>query len=77
VIEAGAEEQRVYLPRGKWIDPWTGEELAGPAVVARPAPVDRIPVYVIASSATALVPLFNDEDEGRAVRAVRESMEVS
>jgi alpha-glucosidase (family GH31 glycosyl hydrolase) len=77
VIEAGAEEQRVYLPQGAWIDPWTGEELTGPAVVTRPAPLDRIPVYVSAGAAAALVPLFSDEDHDRSVRTDHESMEVT
>jgi alpha-glucosidase (family GH31 glycosyl hydrolase) len=77
VLEPGAEEQDVYLPRGEWVDPWSGERINGPTVVTRPAPIDRIPLYVSASSAAALVPLFADEDEGRAPRADRESMEVS
>jgi alpha-glucosidase (family GH31 glycosyl hydrolase) len=77
VLMPGAEEQRLYLPRGEWTDPWTGEELVGPIVITRPAPLDRIPVYVSASVAATLEPLFNNEDDGRIVRADRESMEVS
>jgi alpha-glucosidase (family GH31 glycosyl hydrolase) len=77
VIEPGAEEQRVYLPPGEWIDPWTGEELSGPAVVTRPAPLDRIPAYVSSSGAAMLATLFLDEDEGRALPVGREQMEVS
>jgi alpha-glucosidase (family GH31 glycosyl hydrolase) len=77
VLVPGAEEQRLYLPRGEWTDPWTGEELVGPTVFTRPAPLDRIPLYVSASAAATLLPLFNDEDDGRIVRADRESMEVS
>jgi alpha-glucosidase (family GH31 glycosyl hydrolase) len=67
VIEPGAEEQRVYLPAGEWVEPWTSEEIAGPVIVARPVPLEEVPVYVSARSAATLVPLFNDE----------ESMEVS
>ncbi|HEY8724001.1 MAG TPA: TIM-barrel domain-containing protein [Gaiellaceae bacterium] len=77
VIEPGAEEQRVYLPRGEWVDPWTDDELIGPTVVTRPAPLDRIPVYVSLSGAAMLAPLFKDEGEGRVLHAGRESMEVS
>jgi alpha-glucosidase (family GH31 glycosyl hydrolase) len=77
VLAPGAEEQRLYVPRGEWTDPWTGEELMGPTVVTRPAPLDRIPLYVSEHGASTLLPLFNDEDDGRIVRADHESMEVS
>ena len=77
VLEPGAVDQHVYLPRGEWIDPWSGEEIAGPTIVTRPAPLDRIPVYVSARGAITLLPVFDDEDEGRAVGAGHESMEVS
>jgi alpha-glucosidase (family GH31 glycosyl hydrolase) len=77
VIAPGAEEQRLYLPRGEWIDPWNGDELVGPTVVTRPAPLDRIPVLVSASCASTLLPLFNEQDDGRIGRTDHESMEVS
>jgi alpha-glucosidase (family GH31 glycosyl hydrolase) len=74
VVEPGVEECTAYLPRGRWVDPWTGDELVGPAVVTRPAPIDRIPVYVAARSAAALVALF---DADREADSVPTSMEVS
>jgi alpha-glucosidase (family GH31 glycosyl hydrolase) len=74
VVEPGVEERTAYLPRGRWVDPWTGDELVGPAVVTRPAPIDRIPVYVAARSAAALVALF---DADREADSVPTSMEVS
>ena len=46
VLEAGAREREVDLPRGDWIDYWTGEEVAGGGEVVAPAPLDRIPVWV-------------------------------
>ena len=58
VVEPGTKECSVYLPRGEWVDPWTGEEYVGPTVTTRPAPIDQIPVYVAARSATALAGLF-------------------
>jgi alpha-glucosidase (family GH31 glycosyl hydrolase) len=69
VVEPGLEESTAYLPRGRWVD-----ELVGPAVVTRRAPIDRIAVYVAARSADALVALF---DAGGEADSVPTSMEVS
>jgi len=46
VLEAGAREIEVDLPRGDWIDAWTGLEVHGGGVVLAAAPLDRIPVWV-------------------------------
>jgi len=46
VVEAGAREREVDLPRGDWVDFWTGEEVAGGGEVVAPAPLGRIPVWV-------------------------------
>jgi alpha-glucosidase (family GH31 glycosyl hydrolase) len=46
VLEAGAREREVDLPRGDWIDFWTGEEIAGGGEVLARAPLGRIPVWV-------------------------------
>jgi alpha-glucosidase (family GH31 glycosyl hydrolase) len=46
VIERGAREREVSLPRGDWIDYWTGERLGGGGEILAPAPLERIPVYV-------------------------------
>jgi len=46
VLEAGVHEREVELPRGDWIDFWTGREIAGGGSVVAPAPLDRIPVWV-------------------------------
>lgn len=75
VVEPGAEECRVYLPRGEWVDPWTGEELAGPTVTTRAAPIDQIPVYVTARSAAELAVLFESDDAVQ--QNALKSMEVS
>jgi alpha-glucosidase (family GH31 glycosyl hydrolase) len=63
VVEPGTEEQRVYLPDGEWIDPWTSEHFVGPIVVTCEAPLDRIPVYVTARGATMLVDLFKTDGD--------------
>jgi alpha-glucosidase (family GH31 glycosyl hydrolase) len=46
VLEAGATEREVMLPRGRWIDFWTGERVEGGGTVLAPAPVERLPVFV-------------------------------
>jgi Glycosyl hydrolases family 31 len=46
VLEAGAVARDVPLPRGRWIDFWTGEGLEGGGTVAADAPLGRIPVFV-------------------------------
>jgi alpha-glucosidase (family GH31 glycosyl hydrolase) len=46
VLEEGAERRRAYLPRGRWIDFWTGARVEGGRDVVVPAPLDRIPVWV-------------------------------
>jgi alpha-glucosidase (family GH31 glycosyl hydrolase) len=48
VVEAGARERSVFLPRGTWIDFWTGEAHESPlgtTIIAK-APLDRIPLFV-------------------------------
>lgn len=46
MLEAGARQVEVDLPRGDWIDFWTGAEFAGGGEAIAPAPLDRIPVWV-------------------------------
>jgi alpha-glucosidase (family GH31 glycosyl hydrolase) len=58
VTEPDVESWQVYLPRGEWIDAWTGETHLGALVVNRRAPLQEIPVYVRPGGATELLPLF-------------------
>ena len=44
----------VYLPAGDWIDYWTGRPYKGPDVVAAPAPLRIMPLFVRAG---AIVPM--------------------
>jgi alpha-glucosidase (family GH31 glycosyl hydrolase) len=46
VLEAGAAQRRVPLPRGQWRDFWTGEVVRGGGTVVAQAPLRRIPVWV-------------------------------
>jgi len=45
VLEEGAREREVPLPRGTWIDVWTGEHHEGGGEVVAEAPLGRVPVY--------------------------------
>jgi alpha-glucosidase (family GH31 glycosyl hydrolase) len=56
VLDEGVEGRRVYLPRGDWIDPWSGETTAGGREVIATAPLDRIPVWVRAGSIVVTYP---------------------
>ncbi len=60
VCHEGATAVDVYLPDGEWIDAWTGEHLRGPRTVRRDVPWDEIAVYLTASRAPDLLPLFHD-----------------
>jgi hypothetical protein len=46
VLEQGAEKRVTWLPRGSWINFWTGEEAEGGGVVETAAPRERIPAWV-------------------------------
>jgi alpha-glucosidase (family GH31 glycosyl hydrolase) len=46
VLEEGAREREVPLPRGRWIDLWSGERHEGGGEVVAEAPLGYIPVYV-------------------------------
>ena len=50
VLEEGVERRRCYLPRGTWLDFWTGARVAGGREVVVPAPLERIPAWVRAGS---------------------------
>jgi alpha-glucosidase (family GH31 glycosyl hydrolase) len=56
VTEPGVESSRIYLPRGEWIDAWTGETYVGPVVVERPTPLEEIPVYARPGRAAEVLP---------------------
>lgn len=59
VISAGAEHQDVYLPKGNWVDFWTGETHSGGAWKTLPVSLEHIPLFVRAG---AVLP-FGPEEE--------------
>ncbi len=50
VLEDGARSREVALPRGEWIESWSGELVRGGGPVVAPAPLDTIPVWVRSGS---------------------------
>jgi hypothetical protein len=50
VIEQGALTRKMYLPKGEWVNYWTGEHYAGGVDKTIAAPLDEIPLLVRAGS---------------------------
>ena len=50
VLDDGARERDVPLPRGDWIEAWSGRLVRGASEVVAPAPLHAIPVWVRAGS---------------------------
>jgi alpha-glucosidase (family GH31 glycosyl hydrolase) len=50
----------VYVPGDRWVDPWDGTVVQGPAEVRLTAGLDRIPVLVRETAGERLLPLFDD-----------------
>jgi alpha-glucosidase (family GH31 glycosyl hydrolase) len=46
VYEKGATTQKVFLPEGKWINYWTGQQIQGNAEYTVAAPINQIPLFV-------------------------------
>jgi alpha-D-xyloside xylohydrolase len=56
VLEDEADEREVALPRGEWIETWSGRRVVGGSEVVVEAPLDRIPVWVRAGSIVVTYP---------------------
>ena len=56
VLQDGAREREVALPRGEWIETWSGERVRGGGEVVVPAPLERIPLWVRAGSIVVTYP---------------------
>ena len=56
VLDEEAREREVALPRGEWIETWSGATVRGGAEVVVDTPLDRIPVWVRAGSIVVTYP---------------------
>ena len=63
VVEKGATSRQVYLPRGKWYDFWTNEQIEGGREITRPVNLETMPLYVRAGSVLPLGPVKQYVDE--------------
>ena len=54
VTDPGVDSRRVYLPKAKWHDFWSGSSIKGPRMVEAAAPIDKLPLFVRAG---AIVPM--------------------
>ena len=57
IIEANATGRRMYIPRGTWYNFWTGEQVEGGREVWVDAPLDSLPVFVLAGAAIPRYPV--------------------
>ena len=46
ITAEGERGREIYLPRGRWLDLWTGEPFEGGRRITRECGLDRIPVFV-------------------------------
>ncbi len=58
VLTPGAVEWQVYLPKGEWIDWWSGERFSGERSVIVPAPLMQIPIF---AKAGAIIPQMSPD----------------
>jgi len=63
VIERGATDRRLYLPKGDWYDWWTAERIAGGREITRPVDLKTMPIYVRAGMILPLDPVRQFTDE--------------
>ena len=56
VLDADAREREVVLPRGRWIEAWSGREVEGGGEVIAPAPLGGIPLWVRPGSIVVTLP---------------------
>ena len=56
VVEDEAREREVALPRGEWIETWSGRGVVGGGEVVVEAPLERIPVWVRSGSIVVTYP---------------------
>src|SRR5437667_9096273 len=63
IARPGSEHRHVYLPRGTWVQYWTGERVRGPAHVLAYAPLGRPAIYVRANTPVPLWPALAHDAE--------------
>ena len=57
VVEKGATERKLYLPRGAWHDFWTNELTEGGREITRKVDLETVPLYVRAGAVLPMGPV--------------------
>jgi alpha-glucosidase/alpha-D-xyloside xylohydrolase len=57
VVEKGATERKVYLPKGEWYDFWTNQRHEGGREISRPVDLATMPLFVRAGTILPLDPV--------------------
>src|SRR5262249_11958401 len=57
VTEKGATSRRLYLPRGRWYDFWSGERHEGGREIDRPVDLATVPLYIRAGAILPMGPV--------------------
>ncbi len=72
VVEKGATNRRLYLPRGMWFDFWTEQSVEGGREIERPVDIETMPLHVRASAILPLGPVkqYADEQVGKLLSLV-------
>ncbi len=64
VYKSEGKRDSIYLPRGEWIDYWSGETYNGNAWLNNyPAPLDKLPLFVKAGAIIPMYPAMNYDAE--------------
>jgi alpha-glucosidase/alpha-D-xyloside xylohydrolase len=63
VVEKGATERSLYLPRGTWYDFWTQEKVEGGREISRAVDLATTPLYVRAGSVIPMGPVKQYTEE--------------
>ncbi len=56
ITDPGVSSRRVYLPKAKWYDFWTGDCVEGASTIDAEAPIDKLPLFVRAGSIVPMGP---------------------
>jgi alpha-glucosidase len=59
VLRRDLTSRMVYLPRGAWIDYWTGKRITGGSMIRAEAPLDTVPMFVRAGAIIPMGPEMN------------------
>lgn len=66
ILKPGSKYREVYIPKGTWINYFTGEFLEGGRTILAYAPLDTMPLYVRCTSIIPLAePMLSTEDMNR------------